>query len=204
MTRGVVDLDGIASPEVQQLKNIVPPKNLPFDIKKLGHLVLKVKDLKRSIDFYTQVLGMRVSDIYPETMMAGGMAFLRFNNDHHGIGLIGDAKQDAQNKELHHIAFEVETVDEVIRARDHLREAGAKIEFEGRRRAGAQIAVEFRDPDNHVLEIFWGLDQVGPHEHARPPEEWREEFSIEKAIENPPPGQDELLRREGYTSRKPS
>jgi catechol 2,3-dioxygenase len=163
-----------------------------------------VKDIKRSIDFYTQVLGMRVSDIYPETMMKGGMAFMRFNNDHHGIGIVGGAKDDATNKELHHLAFEVDTVAEVLRARDHLKKHNVKIDFEGRRRAGAQIAVEFRDPDNHVLEIFWGLDRVGAADHARPPEEWREEFSIEDAINNPPPGQDEMLRREGHTPRKPS
>ena len=67
------------------------------------------------------------------------------------------------------------------------------IEFDGRRRAGAQVAVEFRDPDNHMLEIFWGLDQVGSDGRTRPPEEWREEFSIEDAIDNPPPGQDTTL-----------
>ena len=203
MPRGIVDLQGIAQPEVQALKSI-RGKSVPFEIKKIGHLVLKVKDLKKSIDFYTQVLGMSVSDVYPESMMKGGMCFMRFNNDHHGIGLIGDATEDAPNKELHHIAFEVETVDEVIRARDHLRRMGAKVDFDGRRRAGAQIAVEFRDPDNHTLEIFCFMDQVGASENARPPEEWREEFSIEDAINNPPPGQDELLRRQGHTPRKPS
>jgi catechol 2,3-dioxygenase-like lactoylglutathione lyase family enzyme len=204
MPRGVVDIEGIASPEVQKLKSVQPPKDLPFEITKLGHMVLMVKDLKRSIDFYTQVLGMRVSDIYPETMMKGGMAFMRFNNDHHGIGLVGGMAEDAKNKELHHLAFEVDTVAEVLHARDHLKKHNVKIDFEGRRRAGAQIAVEFRDPDNHVLEIFWGLDKVGREEHARPPEEWREEFSIEDAINNPPPGQDEMLAREGHKPRKPS
>ncbi len=38
------------------------------------------------------------------------------------------------------------------------------IDFDGRRRAGVQIAVEFRDPDNHRLEIYWGIDQIAPGE----------------------------------------
>jgi len=190
MPRGVIDIEGIRSPETQSLFKIKPERELPFEIKKLGHLVLKVRDLKRSIEFYTKVLGMHVSDIYPETMMHGGMAFLRFNNDHHGIGLIGDATADAANKELHHLAFEVDTVDEVLKAREHLKKNKVKIEFDGRRRAGSQVAVEFRDPDNHMLEIFWGVDEVTKDASARPPEEWREEFSIEDAINNPPPGQD--------------
>ena len=36
------------------------------------------------------------------------------------------------------------------------------VDFDGRRRAGVQIAVEFRDPDNHRLEIYWGIDQIAP------------------------------------------
>ena len=58
------------------------------------------------------------------------------------------------------MAFEVATVDEVLKARAWLEAHGVEILFEGRRRAGAQVAVEFRDPDGHWLEIYWGLDRV--------------------------------------------
>ena len=85
------------------------------------------------------------------------------------------------------------TLDEVVRAREHLERHGVKIDFHGRRRAGCQVAVEFRDPDNHSLEIFWGLDQVGSDGRVRPPEEWREEHSLQDAIANAPPGQDTTL-----------
>ena len=76
-------------------------------------------------------------------------------------------------------------LDEVVRARDHLRAAGATITFEGRRRAGCQVAVEFRDPDGHRLEIYWGLDQVGADGNIRPPEQWREAHSLKAAIDDP-------------------
>jgi catechol 2,3-dioxygenase len=188
--RGVVDLEGLASPEVQQLKHTKVPAGLPFDLTKLGHVVVRVRDLKKSVAFYTSVLGFAVSDAYPETMMKGGMVFLRVNTDHHCLALVGGAEAPASHRDLHHLAFEVATLDEVVRARDHLRKHGVKIAFEGRRRAGCQVAVEFRDPDGHMLEIYWGLDQVGSDGRARPPEEWREEMSLEQAIANPPPGQD--------------
>jgi catechol 2,3-dioxygenase len=190
MPRGVVDLEGLKSPEAQALRRLAPPAGLPFKVQKLGHVVLRVKDLQRSVAFYTKVLGFHVSDVYPETMMKGGMAFLRCNADHHCLALVGGMKGDASAKELHHLAFEVATLDEVVRAREHLRAAGVKIDFDGRRRAGCQVAVEFRDPDNHFLEIFWGLDQVGTDNRVRPPAEWREEHSLEDAIRNAPPGQD--------------
>jgi catechol 2,3-dioxygenase len=193
MPRGVVDLEGLQSPEAQALRRLAPPVGLPFNVRKLGHVVLKVKDLQRSLAFYTGVLGFRVSDVYPETMMKGGMVFLRCNADHHCLALVGGMKDDASAKELHHLAFEVATLEEVLRAREHLRQHGVKVDYEGRRRAGCQVAVEFRDPDNHFLEIFWGLDQVGSDGHVRPPEQWREEASLEDAIANPPPGQDTTL-----------
>ena len=194
MPRGVVDLEGLRSPEAEALRRMAPPAGLPFNVTKIGHVVLKVADLKRSVAFYTGVLGFRVSDVYPESMMKGGMVFMRCNVDHHCVALVGGAQAPSGGRELHHLAFEVDTLDEVVRARAHLERHGVKIEFHGRRRAGCQVAVEFRDPDNHFLEIFWGLDQVGADGRIRPPEDWREELTLEDAIANPPAGQDTTLR----------
>ena len=194
MGRGVIDIEGINSPEIQSLKNTETPNDVPFCITKIGHVVLKVTDLERSVDFYTQILGFRVSDVYPDNMMPGRMVFMRCNRDHHGVALVGGAPSNSSNLELHHMAFEVSTIDEVLKAREHLIKNNVQIQFEGRRRAGAQVAVEFLDQDGHWLEIFWGLDQVGPHDQARPPEEWVEEFSLEGAIDNAPVGQDTTLK----------
>ena len=172
---------------------MAPPEGMPFRLAKLGHVVIRVRDMKRAVAFYTGVLGMRVSDVYPETMMKGGMVFLRCNTDHHCLALIGGLEGDSSARGMHHFAFEVATLGEVLRAREHLRKAGVKIDFEGRRRAGCQIAVEFRDPDDHHLEIYCFLDQVGSDGRVRPPEEWREETSLEDAIAHPAPGQDTTL-----------
>ena len=178
---------------VEKLKSIVPPKGMDFHISKLGHIVLQVSDLERSTAFYTQVLGFKVSDVYSEELMPGGMVFLRCSTDHHCLALVGVAKGQAGNKELHHFAFEVPTLAEVISARDRLRSNHVKIDFEGRRRAGCQIAVEFRDPDNHSVEIYWGVDQVGSDGRVRPSNEWHGVKSLEEAIANPVAGQDTHL-----------
>ena len=169
----------------------------PFELRKIGHVVLMVTDLPRSVAFYTGVLGFKVSDIFDEHQMKNGMVFLRLNPDHHGIALVGGApgRDDPRHRsEFHHMAFEVGSLDEVFRARKHLREAGATITFEGRRRAGVQIAVEFLDPDGYNLEIYWGLDQIGSDGHVRPESEWRGAATLEDALENPPPGQAPVLR----------
>jgi catechol 2,3-dioxygenase-like lactoylglutathione lyase family enzyme len=180
--------------DAKAIKNTQPPAGLPFKIGKIGHLVLMVTDMTQSVRFYTEVLGFKVSDVYPEDMVPGGMVFMRCNSDHHGVGLVGGAPGRGQNHELHHLAFEVATLDEVVRAHDHLRKHNIQIDFEGRRRAGSQIAVEFRDPDNHSLEIFWGVDQIGSEGISRPEEHWDWVHTLEEAIARPVPGQDTTLR----------
>jgi catechol 2,3-dioxygenase-like lactoylglutathione lyase family enzyme len=179
--------------EPGRVRNLKRPQGLPFRIGKLGHVVLNVRDVERSARFYTEVLGFQISDVYPEDMVPGGMVFLRCNPDHHGIALVGSMKAEAPNVELNHIAFEVATLDEVVRARDHLHRHGITIDFVGRRRAGCQLAVEFRDPDNHRLEIYWGIDQIGSDGHVRPSTEWKGAQSLEQAIADPVRGQDTTL-----------
>lgn len=179
--------------DIETLKDLKRPLGLPFRIAKIGHVVLNVSDLRRSVEFYTQILGFQVSDVYPETMVPGGMVFMRCATDHHGVALVGSLKSNSPNVELNHFAFEVPTLDEVVRARDHLRAHKVQIDFEGRRRAGVQIAVEFRDPDGHRLEIYWGVDQIGTNGTARPPSEWKWAHTIEDAIRDPVKGQDTTL-----------
>jgi catechol 2,3-dioxygenase len=196
MARGIIDFAGLKRDDIRALRERVTPPDMPFSLAKISHVVLKVADLERSVDFYTRVLGFRVSDAYPETMMPGRMVFMRCNNDHHGVALVGGAPGASSGNELHHVAFEVDTLAELTAARAHLQRPGVPITFQGRRRAGQQIAIEFTDPDNHQLEICWGIDQVTPDGQARPPEEWREVFSLEDAIAEAPPGQDAAIARE--------
>ncbi len=180
--------------DAAKLKAHDRPKGMPFTITKIGHVVLNCTDLERSTKFYTEVMGMKVSDVYTPDVAPGGMVFMRYNADHHGVALVGSMPDKSKGIELNHVAFEVSTLDEVLRAREHLIKHGVEIAFEGRRRAGAQIAVEFDDPDGHRLEIFWGLDQIGTKAIARPPEEWKWAHTLEEAISDPCVGQDTSIQ----------
>lgn len=166
----------------------MPEMPLAFQLRKIGHVVLNVSDLETAVRFYTEVLGLEMSDRYPDTMVPGGMVFLRCNPDHHGVALVGGAPK-LERSSLNHFAFEVGTPDEVFRARAWLHEHGVPVVFEGRRRAGCQLAVEFRDPDGNNLEIYWGLDQIGTGAPARPASEWRQALTLEDAVANPVRGQ---------------
>jgi catechol 2,3-dioxygenase len=161
---------------------------LEFALRKIGHVVLNVSDLEASVRFYTEVLGLQISDRYPDGMVPGGMAFLRCNSDHHGVALVGGGR-GVERGSLNHFAFEVGSLEEVFRARAWLQQHGVPIVFEGRRRAGCQVAVEFRDPDGNNLEIYWGLDQIGTDGRARPASEWRQAKTLEDAVANAVAGQ---------------
>lgn len=179
--------------EIEKVRAAIQAGAPPFELRKIGHVVLTVTDLPRSVAFYTGVLGFKVSDIFDKHIMQDGMVFLLLNPDHHGIALVGGATGRAQRREFHHMAFEVGSLDEVFRARKHLREYGATITFEGRRRAGVQITVEFLDPEGYTLEIYWCIDQIGTNGAVRPEPEWRDARTLEDALANPPPGQTPVL-----------
>src|SRR5262249_17774527 len=173
----------------------------PFALRKIGHVVLNVTDLEASVRFYTEVLGLRVTDRYPDTMVPGGMVFMCVSTDHHGIALVGGAKRRDEAHEhgglatggppnlLNHFAFEVGSPDEVFRARAWLKEHKVPIHFEGRRRAGCQIAVEFTDPDGNNLEIYWNIDQIGTDGQGRPGSQRRPARTLGEAGAQPRGGQ---------------
>ncbi len=168
-----------------------------FQLRKIGHVVLNVRDLAASERFYTELLGLQVTDRYPDSMVPGGMVFMRVSADHHGVALVGGATHVDGGRgagmtgggSLNHFAFEVASLDEVFRARAWLGKNGVPIHFEGRRRAGCQVAVEFQDPDGNNLEIYWNIDQVGTEGRVRPASEWRQARTLEAAVANPVPGQ---------------
>ena len=49
--------------DIDKLKTIAPSEAMPFTIQRLGHVVLQVSDLERSLVFYTRVLGFKVTEL---------------------------------------------------------------------------------------------------------------------------------------------
>ena len=124
-----------------------------------GHVGINVTDLDRSVAFYRDVLGLEVTggsapDTAPERRMAAlgkdGKLVLTIWQQ-----AVGDHAPDRAG--LHHLAFEVDTVQEVRQAEWALKERGAPFQYdgvvphgEGRDSGG----VFFNDPDGTRLEIF--------------------------------------------------
>jgi catechol 2,3-dioxygenase-like lactoylglutathione lyase family enzyme len=159
----------------------------PVRIKKLGHVVIQVRNLERSIRFYTEVFNFRVSD-----NATGGGVFLTAVGDHHTIGLFPSDGENAEipaegEVRLHHFAMQVDSLEELFETRAYLHERGVPIVWEGRRAMGGHTSVEFLDPDGYHLELYCDMDQIAPGGRSRPRVPNARHDTLEKSRDNPKP-----------------
>ena len=125
-------------------------------IHRLNHAVLFVSDLKRSVEFYNEVLGFTALS---EMAELHGAAFLRApgSSNDHDLGLFetaGATHSEAGRRTvgLYHLAWEVDTLAELDRIAGRLREAGALV---GASDHATTKALYGRDPDGLEFEVCW-------------------------------------------------
>jgi len=110
-----------------------------------------VNDVQKTVKFYTEVLGFRVSDWHGDYF-----AFLRCGTDHHTVNFVYNEKP-----QLHHIAFEVRDWSELHRAADFLASKGVHLVWGPQRHIiGHNIAAYHRDPDYIRVELYCEMDQM--------------------------------------------
>jgi catechol-2,3-dioxygenase len=136
---------------------------------RLNHAVLFVADLERSVRFYTEVFGMTVVTREPRA----NAAFLRLprGGNHHDLGLFGVGRHAPPKRRggigLYHLAWQVDTIDELAQARQILVDAGA---YTGESSHGATKSIYGADPDGNEFEVMWLLprDAWGAYENQAP------------------------------------
>ena len=123
--------------------------------RKLGHVAFHTPDVAGTVKFYCDVLGFKVSD-----WRSDFFAFLRCSRDHHTINLL-----QADNANIHHLAFELRDEAEINRACDFLARKDIKL-FWGpiRHLIGHNIAIYHKNPDGITVEFFTDLDQMHDEE----------------------------------------
>ncbi len=120
------------------------------------HTMLRVGDLKRSIDFYTEVLGMRLlrqSD-YPNGRFT--LAFVGYGDEKDEAALELTHNWDTESYDLGngygHIAVEV---DDAYKACDAVRTRGGKVTREaGPMKHGTTVIAFVQDPDGYMIEFI--------------------------------------------------
>ena len=117
----------------------------------LGHVVLHVDDLEKSIRFYRDVLGMRISDFIRN------LAFFHCNPRHHSLAII-DAKSP---KRLNHFMLQVNSINEVGTTYDLVQDQGIEITRGlGRHTNDHMTSFYMKTPSGFNVEYGWGARTV--------------------------------------------
>jgi catechol-2,3-dioxygenase len=126
-------------------------------IHRLNHAVLFVSDLARSVAFYRDVLGFRVIPMTPDGFK--GAAFLQApdSTNDHDLGLFevpgaGPSPAGRATVGLYHLAWEVDTLDELSAVQGRLAAAGGLV---GSSDHGTTKSLYGKDPDGLEFEVVW-------------------------------------------------
>jgi catechol-2,3-dioxygenase len=123
-------------------------------IHRLNHAVLYVRDVEKSVAFYGGVLGFTAKMAFP------GAAFLQApgSTNDHDLGLFEVGAQAAASPAgrgavgLYHLAWEVETLDDL---EDHMHRLAAADALVGMSDHGTTKSLYAKDPDGIEFEVVW-------------------------------------------------
>jgi catechol 2,3-dioxygenase-like lactoylglutathione lyase family enzyme len=138
------------------------PEPGPSHVMRLGHVVLRVRSYRESLEFYSGLFGLRISDTYyagtPDRTI---MAFLhcglgRRYTDHHTVAIA-----QIPGEGIEHSAFEVIDWDDVAIGHQHLASKGYRHSWGiGRHVEGSQVFDYWRDPFGNKVEHWTDGDLV--------------------------------------------
>ena len=126
--------------------------------RKLGHVVLNVRDAAKSRDFYTRTLGLRIS----HEDLKQGAVFLSFGREHHELALFQmatGALPEASQPGLHHMAWQLGSFEELQAAYRDLKAMGIPVESTVEH--NVTRSVYFRDPDGNRVELYCDMVENG-------------------------------------------
>jgi 2,3-dihydroxy-p-cumate/2,3-dihydroxybenzoate 3,4-dioxygenase len=116
----------------------------------LSHIVLHSPDVRKLARFYEDGLGFRLSDWVGELMI-----FLRCSPAHHRLAIMPGKPA------LNHVAFDVNSVDALMRGLARLTRQGVKLSWgPGRHTAGNNTFTYYLTPNGNAVEYTSGLENV--------------------------------------------
>jgi catechol 2,3-dioxygenase-like lactoylglutathione lyase family enzyme len=147
----------------------------PFKIRRLGHFGFNITNIEECTRFYTDLLGFKISDEGP----GGRGYFMRFGNDHHAFAMFSrkfmeeraaarGAPPGRPDNTINQITWQTQSLSEPVNAVDYFAENGIKLQRTGRDGAGSNWATYFFDPDGHINELYYGIEQIGWDGYSKP------------------------------------
>lgn len=117
----------------------------------LGHLVLICKDYAGTVDFYTNVLGFKLSDyiVWDEA----DATFFHCNGRHHSLALMNECFGQ-KGGDFNHFMVEVNDLDDTGRAYDLIVKDGIKLTMDfGRHTNDGMTSFYFKTPSGFAMEV---------------------------------------------------
>ena len=168
----------------------------PFRLRRLGHFGFYGRDMEKSLSFYRDLLGFQVTDTLdfgprardPKDLDGLGDTrgyFMRYGTDHHAFVLfpyrvrkaIDYDNRMADGVTINQITWQVGSLREVRNATDWFGETGVDYHRTGRDVPGSNWHVYPIDPDGHINELFYGIEQVGWDGLSKPRELFDRDFT---------------------------
>jgi catechol 2,3-dioxygenase-like lactoylglutathione lyase family enzyme len=170
----------------------------PFKIRRLGHFVFNLTNMDEGVRFYTDLLGLRISDVMdyskraksPEQLAGLGDThgyFTRYGTDHHALVLFPKRVREALGRHdkpgvtINQITWQVGSLREVGGAIKLFAERGIKLQRSGRDMPGSNWHTYLNDPDGHTNELYYGIEQIGWTGHSKP------RPMYDRGFDEPPP-----------------
>lgn len=140
-------IEVIAEAAQREARTLAKGEAIPLGI---SHVVLHSPAIKALESFYEDVLGFRLSD-----WIGDFMVFLRCNAAHHRLAILPGPPT------LNHIAFDVSSVDEMMRGLARMHESNVKLTWgPGRHTAGNNTFSYFLSPNGNAVEYTSDVEEV--------------------------------------------
>lgn len=176
----------------------------PFKIRRLGHFGFNVSNMEPSVHFYRDLLGFKVSDILDFKQIPGlgdslqhvedarGYFFHR-GHDHHTLVLFPTKVMDVfmaagggggggGEVTINQITWQTGALAEVVNGAHFFRDQGVPIQRVGRDMPGSNWHVYPIDPDGHVNELYYGIEQKGWLGRSKPLDMYYRGFNEEPSL----------------------
>ncbi len=120
-------------------------------ISGIGHVGIFVEDVERSLAFYRDLLGLKVTDQDEKN----GMYFMsaRPDEEHHEFLICKGRKAARDVRLIQQISFRCPRLEDVIAFYERMKAAG--VEFDRIVSHGNAVGVYFFDPDHNRCEVYW-------------------------------------------------
>ena len=152
--RPPVEINNPGQPYVRLARRGAPNRDIDARPRRLGHLLAFTTDIDRQVAFYTEILGMKLSDRIGDDVAA----FLRCggDSDHHTLAL---ATSEAVG--LHHLSWEMGNLDQLQICAERMLAAGYVDGWGlGRHVYGSNYFHYVRDPWMGLNEFYWDIDFI--------------------------------------------